>query len=130
VNRHLHAILPPIAGAVVLASCGATAAARVDNVGRHATATTITRAVPSTTEDVTIADFKFAPAALMVKMGTTIVWTNKDAIAHNVAFSAGAITSSILNQKDQFSRALTAPGTYTYICTIHPFMHGSVTVTP
>jgi plastocyanin len=35
----------------------------------------------------------------------------------------------VLNRNDQFTHTFTTPGTYAYICSIHPFMHGSVTVT-
>ena len=81
------------------------------------------------TTGVGIVNFKFTPAALTVKVGTTVVWTNKDAIAHTVNFMTGGINSNVLNQNDQFTHTFTSPGTYDYICSIHPFMHGSVTVT-
>jgi amicyanin len=83
---------------------------------------------PATTADIGIVDFKFTPAALTVKVGTTVLWTNKDTIAHTVNFTGG-VNSSLLNQNDRFTHTFTAPGTYDYICSIHPFMHGSVTVT-
>ncbi|HXL41206.1 MAG TPA: plastocyanin/azurin family copper-binding protein, partial [Actinomycetota bacterium] len=35
-----------------------------------------------------------------------------------------------LHHGDQFTHTFTAPGTYAYICQIHPFMHGTVVVTP
>jgi amicyanin len=123
------------AASLTLAACGASAA------GTTSTATTSTpaSAVPSATTggtpaaaataDVGIVNFKFTPPALMVKVGTTVVWTNKDSIAHTVNFMTGGINSNTLNQNDQFTHTFTTPGTYDYICSIHPFMHGSVTVT-
>jgi amicyanin len=126
---------------VTLAACGAGAA----STSSTSTPTTPTSAAPSAavtptpgataapdppaTTAVGIINFKFTPAALTVKVGTTVVWTNNDAIAHTVNFMTAGINSSVLNQNDKFSHTFTTPGTYDYICSIHPFMHGSVTVT-
>ena len=95
--------------------------------------TRVTAAGPAVTAPVavSIVNFKFTPAAVTVTAGTTVTWTNKDAIGHTVNFHASGINSpSILNQGDRFSHTFTTPGTYAYICDIHPFMHGTVVVTP
>jgi len=42
----------------------------------------------------------------------------------------GGINSNVLNQNDQFTYTFTTPGTYDYICSIHPFMTATVVVTP
>jgi amicyanin len=79
---------------------------------------------------VGIVNFKFTPATVTVKAGTTVTWTNKDGIGHTVNFHANGINSpSILNQGDKFSHTFNTPGTYAYICDIHPFMHGTIVVT-
>jgi amicyanin len=78
---------------------------------------------------VKISNFKFAPAMITVKAGTAVVWTNRDAVAHSVNFNMVKINSKTLSQDARFSHTFTAPGTYTYICAIHPFMHGTVVVT-
>jgi amicyanin len=88
-----------------------------------------TAQVPTTAVEVDIVNFKFTPATLTIKAGTTVVWINKDSIAHTVNFSAGGVSSSVLNQNNQFTHTFTAAGSFAYICQIHPFMHGSVTVT-
>ena len=131
------------AGAVALAACGGAAASGGGST--TSTPTTLYSAVPSApaaptpagtapaadpaATDIGIVDFKFTPAALTVKVGTTVVWTNKDAIGHSVNFTTSGIDSKVLNHDDQFTHTFTTPGTYDYICSIHPFMHGSVTVT-
>jgi amicyanin len=78
---------------------------------------------------VKIANFKFGPRALTVKVGTKVTWTNNDAIAHSVNFAAGNINSKALGQGATFSHTFIAAGTYPYICDIHPFMHGTIVVT-
>ena len=87
-------------------------------------------AVPAATSaKVSIANFAFGPATLTVKAGTTVVWTNNDLVAHTVTFTDVA-NSPVLGRGATFSRTFTAPGTFAYICSIHPFMHGTVVVTP
>jgi amicyanin len=78
---------------------------------------------------VSISNFAFDPVALTVKVGTTVTWTNNDIVAHTVTFTDVA-DSPVLNRGDHFSRTFTEAGTYSYICSIHPFMQGMVVVTP
>jgi len=77
---------------------------------------------------VTITNFAFSPAILSVRVGTKVTWTNNDIVAHTVTFTDAA-NSPVLNRGGTFSRTFAAAGTYPYICSIHPFMHGSVVVT-
>jgi len=119
-------------GTVALAACGASAADSTSAATATPPAAAPAPGAPAgsaATTDVGIVNFKFGPAALTVKAGTTVVWTNKDTVAHSVNFMTGGINSNVLNPHDQFTYTFTVPGTYAYICSIHPFMHGSVTVT-
>ncbi|MFC4911044.1 cupredoxin domain-containing protein [Actinomadura gamaensis] len=80
---------------------------------------------------VTISGFAFAPAKLTVKRGTTVTWTNRDEDPHTVTVpGGGGPRSPALVAGASFRFTFTKPGTYAYICTIHPFMHGTVVVTP
>ena len=76
---------------------------------------------------VRIVNFRFSPATVTVRAGQTVEWTNQDAVAHTVDF-AGVI-SNVLNRGGTYTLRFSAPGTYAYICSIHPFMHGTVVVT-
>ncbi|MGE7434053.1 cupredoxin domain-containing protein [Kitasatospora sp. NPDC001175] len=86
---------------------------------------------PAATDSVAIKNFAFAPAAITVKAGTTVTWTNQDTDAHTVTSQnkAGALNSQALNTGQSYSYTFTTPGTYGYLCTIHPFMTATVTVT-
>jgi plastocyanin len=78
---------------------------------------------------VTIDNFFFTPAALTVKAGTTVTWTNKDDIPHGVASSNNAFKkSAALDTDDSYSFTFTTPGTYQYFCYLHPKMVGSIVV--
>jgi amicyanin len=123
------------AGAIVLAACGGgggKAAAGNGMAGMDMGAQAGTQASGSTpvaTSAVHITNFAFSPATITVKAGSTVVWTNDDSIQHDVTFDSGGITSGAMNHNDTFSHTFRTAGTYHYICSIHPFMHGTVIVT-
>lgn len=79
----------------------------------------------------TIKNFAFSPATLKVKAGTRVTWTNQDTDAHTVtsAGSGGPLHSAPLATHATYSYTFTKPGTYPYLCTIHPFMTATVEVT-
>lgn len=83
-------------------------------------------------DEVEIEDSAFKPASITVKKGTTVKWTNKDDIQHNVApdeQSDAFKGSPMLSKGDSYSFTFNTVGTYSYHCTPHPFMKGTVTVT-
>nr|WP_167455700.1 cupredoxin family copper-binding protein [[Mycobacterium] stephanolepidis] len=77
---------------------------------------------------VDIEDFAFDPATLTVPAGTIVTWTNKDEEPHNVVSEDGAFRSPGMDSKGTFSYQFTMPGTYRYVCGIHPFMKATVVV--
>jgi plastocyanin len=80
---------------------------------------------------VAIKNFAFAPAALRVRAGTTVTWTNQDGDAHTVTSQGqGPLHSAALQTGATFSYTFTTAGTFKYFCSIHPFMTATVTVTP
>jgi plastocyanin len=76
---------------------------------------------------VMIDNFTFEPKALTVKVGTTVTWKNRDDIPHLVV-SAGKFRSKTLDTDDAFSFTFTATGDYTYFCSLHPHMTGTIKV--
>jgi plastocyanin len=89
-------------------------------------------AAPVAGNAVAIQNFAFAPAALVVKVGTTVTWTNRDTDSHTVTSqnNSGPLASTALSTGQSYSYTFTKPGRYDYLCTIHPFMTATVTVTP
>jgi plastocyanin len=79
---------------------------------------------------VTVANFAFAPASLGVHTGDTVTWTNTDDVSHTVSADNDAFDSGVFGKGMTFQLTAGAPGTYTYFCRIHPFMKGTLTVTP
>ena len=79
---------------------------------------------------VSIDNFAFAPAMLTVHRGATVTWTNHDEEPHTVAAEDGSFRSPGMDTNATFSFTFANPGSYDYVCSIHPVMHGTVVVTP
>ena len=79
---------------------------------------------------VTIDNFAFAPALVIVAPGTKVTWTNKDEEPHTVTSADGGLTfkSPALDTDDKFTFTFDKPGTYKYFCSIHPHMVGTIVV--
>jgi len=82
----------------------------------------------ATTPEVKIDNFSFGPATLTVAAGTTVTWTNRDDIPHNVVSTADVFKSKVVDTDEKFSYTFTKPGTFPYFCSIHPKMTGKVVV--
>jgi plastocyanin len=77
------------------------------------------------------ATFSFAPAAVTVAKGGTVTWTNEaGSTAHNVTFAqtAGAPANVGNMTTGSASRTFNTSGSYSYQCTNHSGMTGTVTV--
>ncbi len=103
-------------------------------------ATAVAAKAPSKTKTVTVNDFYFSPSKVTVKKGGTIkwVWSSLNTYPHDVHLKKGpkklknkasystkttAVTGAV------FKKKFTTPGTYKFICTIHPTqMHLTVVV--
>jgi len=77
---------------------------------------------------IVMKNFDFAPMTLTVKAGTTVTWKNGDEEPHTVTSDTGLFRSGGLDQDDTFSFEFDKPGTYKYVCSIHPKMTGAVVV--
>jgi Icc protein len=78
--------------------------------------------------EVLVDNFSFAPATASVPVGTTITWTNRDDVPHNVVSTEQKFKSPVLDTDERFSHRFDVPGTYKYFCSIHPRMTGRVVV--
>jgi plastocyanin len=108
--------VPPLAALGVLVLLGATAASAQ---------------APKKPALVTVNDFYFGPSSVTIKPEGTVkwVWSSANAYPHDVHLKQGpkglaqkgtysTKTTAVTNA--QFTKAFPTPGTYKYICTIHP----------
>jgi plastocyanin len=70
----------------------------------------------------------FAPARIEIAAGTTVAWTNNDPLAHTVTAADRSFDSGLIQPGQTWAHTFTAPGTYDFSCTPHPFMKGVVIV--
>jgi plastocyanin len=82
--------------------------------------------VPIAYRNITI-----APDTLRVKAGSTLRWTNEDAVEHNVTSKEGPthFASGNFGEGKTFEVKLNRPGVIHYLCTLHPTsMNGTIEV--
>ena len=77
---------------------------------------------------VTISDFQFAPAQVTINQGDTVTWTNDGPTAHSATAPDGSFDTGIFPAGESRSHTFNDAGTFSYICTPHPNMHGTVVV--
>ena len=78
---------------------------------------------------IEIKDFNFSPKTLTVKSGEKITWINRDEEPHTVVSVEKQFKkSSALDTDQEFTITAGAPGTYTYFCSVHPKMTGTIVV--
>ena len=86
----------------------------------------------------------YLPRQITIHTNDTITWKNDDTEAHTVTSGVSAGIESLMNNKrgipngifdsgafkpgQSWKHTFTNPGTYTYFCTIHPWMEGVVLV--
>jgi len=77
---------------------------------------------------VSIENYAFTPDPVTVAAGATVVWTNRDEVAHTVVSNDKLFSSPELEPNASFEFTFTKAGTYAYFCTLHPEMKGKVVV--
>src|SRR5512140_1086093 len=123
--RLMFVILVALAGLAVIAGCSSSNSSNPISStgsgggGQHS----------SHFKSIVISGLAFSPATATVAVGDTVQWTNHDAIDHTVTSDTGSeLQSPHLGQGETYQHIFTTAGTFSYHCSIHPTMHGSVTV--
>lgn len=77
---------------------------------------------------VAIAGFSYDPEELTVPVGALVRWTNDDAAPHDIVSDDRSFVSALLETGQSYQTRFAEPGRFSYYCSIHPSMVGSVTV--
>jgi len=121
------------AGALGLAACSSSSSsstsAAASSPASSSTSTSSASGTAPATFHLVIKNFAFHPADFTVAPGATITVTNEDSVDHtftarNRAFNTGDIAPGATVTV----KAPTTPGSYPYLCLIHQFMTGVLTV--
>ena len=90
---------------------------------------TITNDGSKTTISLSISNSTFSSTPVSIHTGDSVTWTNKDTIDHTVTSTDnGPLDSGNLSKGQSYTYTFQTPGTYTYHCSYHSFMTGTVTV--
>jgi plastocyanin len=123
-------LVAALAAGVVLAGCSASRPTAGTSTSMPMASMSVTApAAPVNGDQVNIDNFAFVPATLTVRAGSTVTWTNHDEEPHTVAASDGSFHSPGMGTGGTFSHTFATAGTFDYVCSIHPMMHGTVVVT-
>ena len=128
-RRILVALCAVLALALGLAACGG---GNDNSGGGGSTSTAASSSSSSSGGGVAIKmqNIQFSPKATTVKVGDKVTWTNDDNTDHNVTAESGAdFKSKDFGNGATFSFTADKAGTIKYVCTIHPGMTATLTVT-
>jgi plastocyanin len=91
-------------------------------VGEHA------EPAEAATHTVVIENMRFHPDKLTVERGDRVVWVNKDFFPHTATADGNAFDSGDIPGERSWAYLTAASGDYTYTCTYHPGMQGTLIV--
>jgi plastocyanin len=83
---------------------------------------------PAASSSIVMKNFDFHPMSLTIPAGATVTWKNLDGEPHTVTSVDGLFRSGALDENDTFKFAFAKPGTYKYLCSIHPRMLATIIV--
>ena len=110
--------------ALAAAGCGSYTSS-----GSSSSASTAAAASSGGGVAIKMQNIAFDPKAVTVKVGQKVTWTNDDSVDHNVTSQSGeTIKSDNFGKGATFSFTPKKAGTIKYVCTIHPGMTATLTV--
>lgn len=78
---------------------------------------------------VEMKDISYTPREVTVKVDDTVRWVNRDPVAHTITDDGGRFDSGTVSGSDAtYEQTYVDPGVFSYTCTIHPTMKGTVIV--
>lgn len=81
-----------------------------------------------TTIDIVSITEGFDPSSATVAVGDEVTWVNTDDVIHTTTAEDGTWDSGDLAADEEFTFTPEEPGTYAYVCSIHPSMTGELVV--
>jgi len=126
----LKVIVALVGTTLVLTSCGGSgnSSSDADCIVKGAESGTAAATVKVISDPVTVG--AYAPKAITINAGQSIEWGWEDQEApHSVTADDGSFDSCLQNAGYKFVVTFVNPGNFTYHCTIHAQMIGTISVT-
>ena len=81
-------------------------------------------------EKVEIVNFAYNPDPVTIQEGGKVIWINRDSAPHTATADDGSFDTGELQEGKLKSETFKEAGEFTYFCSIHPNMHGTIRVVP
>jgi plastocyanin len=75
---------------------------------------------------VVISNFAFNPGSVTISAGQTVTWRNDDGVPHDATGSDW--TSGSISRGESYTKRFDTPGTFTYVCKVHPAMKSATVI--
>ena len=109
-----------------ITACGGSSSPSAPSGSTPAPAGSTTVTVPAGASGLTTT--AYAPNPLTVSTGTTVSWLNNDNTTHTSTSDGNAWSSGDIAPGGRFNFTFTSSGRFTYHCTLHPNMVGTIVV--
>jgi plastocyanin len=132
-SSRVHMKRMPLLVSAVIALAAAGCGSSSDN---NSSSSSSSEAAPATstasggggkTVTIDMKNIQFNPTSVSVKVGQTVKWVNQDEAPHNV--KGGPLNSKTFGKGGSFEFTPKKAETISYVCTIHPNMKATLTVT-
>jgi len=70
----------------------------------------------------------FSPPRSTIVAGDVVTWKNADLVTHDVRVAAGLFDSGPILRSGSWTQGFDQPGEYPFLCTLHAFMTGNLSV--
>jgi plastocyanin len=123
-------LLAALALALAAAGCGSSKSSSSSSSSSQAAPATSTASggtASGKTVTIDMKNIQFNPSSATVKVGQTVKWVNQDSAPHNV--SGGPLHSKTFGNGGSFTYTPKKAEKISYVCTIHPGMTATLTVT-
>jgi plastocyanin len=130
-KKYLILVLVVITGAtVMIAGCTSSSSPSPSPGTSTATSSPSPSSVTSTASQnsVAIQNYAFNPSTLTIQKGANVTWKNYDSVQHTVTSDSGAFSSPRLSTGDTYAHQFNNTGSFSYHCSIHPYMTGTIVV--
>jgi plastocyanin len=120
---------PPVGAALLLPAVAAALLVGCGGSGDGTDRTPSSSSGAQSAKAVTIQDYTYKPARIVVPEGTTVTFTNRDSTPHTATSKeSGGFESGSVDTDKSGKVTLEETGTFAYYCLFHPFMKGTIVV--
>jgi plastocyanin len=81
-------------------------------------------------EKVEILNFEYKSDPVTIQEGGKVIWINRDSAPHTATADDGSFDTGEIDEGKLKSESFKEAGEFSYFCSVHPNMHGTIRVVP